>query len=167
MTKKLVIAGIATLVIFLVMRWQGQPLVTSVSPAGIVSFELANTLHEANAIIAAAGKANLQLNIIIDFLFILAYTSFLVFCCQALIKSYRLPDLKSLTATFMRLSIVAGVLDYIENSAMLVTLGGYGSDMSVIVTRWAAIIKFAIAAIVIVYILIAALVVLATTKKSY
>lgn len=165
MTKKLIIAGAATVLIFLVMRWQGAPLITPVSPAGIVSFELADTLNEANAIITAAGKANLQLNIIIDFLFILAYTSFLAFCCQALIKSYRLPDLKKLTATFMRLSILAGVLDFIENMAMLVTLNGHGSDMSVIVTRWAAIIKFAIAAIVIIYILIAALVVLATKNR--
>ncbi len=167
MLKKLVIAAVATVLIFLAMRWQGQPLITDQSPAGIVSFELAKTLEQATTIIAAAGKTNLQINIIIDFLFILAYTSFFVFCCRALIDSYRLPDLKNMSAVFLRLSIVAGFLDFIENVAMLVTLGGYGSDTSVLVTSWAAIIKFALAALIIVYILIAAFVVLTTSKKSY
>ena len=74
MTKKIVIAALATVVMIVVMRWMGIGLISNVSPLGIVSFELAPNFSTAKEIVNTVGQKPLQWNVGIDFLFILAYT---------------------------------------------------------------------------------------------
>jgi hypothetical protein len=166
MTKKIVIAALATVVMMVVMRFMGLGLVSSSSPLGVVNFELAKTFTNATDIINAVGKRPLQWNIGIDFLFIIAYSFFFFFCCWALMNNYRSSGLKTLGLIFLELSVLVGVLDLVENIAMLITLGGYGSDISVTVSRWAAIIKFSFVGLVVVYIIVASVLMYFISKKK-
>lgn len=166
MTKKIVIAALATVVMIVVMRWMGIGLISNVSPLGIVSFELAPNFSTAKEIVNTVGQKPLQWNVGIDFLFILAYTFFFFFCCKALMNSFRSSGLRTLGFIFLELSVLIGVLDFIENVAMLITLGGYGTDVSVSVSKWAAILKFSLLALVVVYILVASILVYLISKKK-
>lgn len=166
MTKKIVIAALATVVMIVVMRWMGIGLESKVSPLGIVSFELTNTFNEAKEIIQAVGQRPLQWNIAVDFLFLIAYSFFFFLCCKALMDNYRSSGLKTIGLIFLELSVLVGVLDLIENIAMLITLGGYGSDISVGVSHWAAIAKFSLVALVIVYIIVASVAMYIISKKK-
>lgn len=148
------------------MRWMGAGLESKVSPLGIVSFELTKSFSAAKEIIQVVGQRSLQWNIAIDFLFLIAYTFFFFFCCKAIMQQFRSSGLKTLGFIFLELSVLAGVLDLIENIAMLITLGGYGSDISVGVSYYTAITKFILIAILLVYILVASILVYLISKKK-
>lgn len=148
------------------MRWMGNGLESKVSPLGIVSFELTQKFDAAQEIIQVVGQRPLQWNIAVDFLFLIAYTFFFFFCCKAIMQQFRSSSLKTLGFIFLELSVLAGVLDLVENIAMLITLGGYGSDISVGVSYYTAIAKFTVVAIILVYILIASILVYFISKKK-
>ncbi len=167
MTKKLILSALLVLIMFFIMRWLGLGLKSEFSPAGIVSFELAKDYEKATQIMNAVSVAALTRNTIVDFFFIIAYTTFFFLCCKALMSHYRSLNLRKLGYFFMKLSIVGGVFDVIENTSMLITLDGNGNNITTSVSYWAAIIKFSVLAIVVVYILIAtiAIAVAAKVKK--
>ncbi len=160
------IAALATVVMIVVMRWMGIGLESKVSPLGIVNFELTNNFSEAKEIIQAVGQRPLQLNIAIDFLFLIAYSFFFFLCCKALMNNYRSTGLKTIGLIFLELSVLVGVLDLVENIAMLITLGGYGTNISVGFSYWAAIAKFGLLALVIVYIIVASITMYIISKKK-
>jgi hypothetical protein len=166
MRKKILIAALATVIMIVVMRWMSIGLESKHSPLGIVSFELAKDYHEAKDIIDEVGASKMQWNIGVDFLFIVAYTLFFSFCCKALMNNYRSSGLKTVGLVFLELSVLVGVLDLVENIAMLITLGGYGSDLSITITRWSAIIKFSLAAFVVFYIAVASVLMYFISKKK-
>ncbi|MBX2932055.1 MAG: hypothetical protein KF781_08930 [Chitinophagaceae bacterium] len=164
--KKIIIAGIVTVIMIIVLRYFSVGLVTDYSPMGIVSFELAKNMKDAYAIMAAVGIKPLQINIAVDFAFIIAYCLFLFLCCKALMSKYNTNTGKTIGLIFLELSVLVGVLDLVENIAMLITLGGYGSNISISISRWSAIIKFSLAALVILYILSMSLYFLLLSKKK-
>lgn len=166
MTKKIVIAAFATVVMIVVMRWMGNGLESKVSPLGIVSFELTKKFDAAQDIIQVVGQRPLQWNIAVDFLFLVAYTFFFFFCCKAIMQQFRSSGLKTVGFIFLELSVLTGVLDLVENIAMLITLGGYGSDISVGVSYYTAIAKFVVIAIILVYILVASILMQFISKKK-
>lgn len=148
------------------MRWMGNGLESKVSPLGIVSFELTQKFDAAQEIIQAVGQRPLQWNIAVDFLFLVAYTFFFFFCCKAIMQQFRSSGLKTLGFIFLELSVLAGVLDLVENIAMLITLGGYGSNISVGVSYYTAIAKFVAIIIILVYIIVASILVQFISKKK-
>ncbi len=160
------IAALATVVMIVVMRFMGVGLESKFSPLGIVSLELSKNFDQAKSMIDEVGVKPFQWNIGIDFLFIIAYMMFLFLCCKALMNNYRSSGLKTIGLIFLELSVLVAVLDLIENIAMLITLGGYGTNTSVTVSYWAAIAKFAVAALVVVYILIASILMFIISKKK-
>lgn len=166
MNKKILTTAIASVAMGVVMRFLSQNLISDYSPNGIVSFELAKEFADASAMIKAIGAKPFQINIAIDFIFILVYCLFLFFCCKAIMDSFQSNRLKKVGFLFLELSVLVGVLDMTENIAMLITLGGYGSNISVLVSRYAAIAKFSMAALVIVYILFSGLIILLNFKKK-
>jgi hypothetical protein len=166
MGKKILIAALATVIMIVVMRWMSIGLESRYSSLGIVSFELAKDYHEAEDIIHEVGASKLQWNIGVDFLFIVAYTLFFSFCCKALMNNYRSSGLKTVGLVFLELSVLVGVLDLVENIAMLITLGGYGSELSITITCWSAIIKFSLAAFVVFYIAVASVLMYFIFKKK-
>lgn len=166
MNKKILIAAIATIIMVFVMRWLSTDLVSDYSPNGIVSFELAKKYSDASAIMKAVGVKPFQLNIGIDFIFIVTYCLFLFFCCKAIMDKIKSNAFKKLALLFLEFSVLVGVLDMIENIAMLITLGGYGTNTSVTISYYAAILKFSLAAIVVIYIVVAFIILLITTNKK-
>lgn len=166
MNKKIVIAAIATVAMFFVMRWQGNSIKSTETPLGIVSFELASNFETAQKMMTTVGVKPMQFNTGIDFIFIIAYTSFFLLCCKALMDNYRSSGLKTIGLIFLELSVLVGVLDLVENIAMLITLGGYGSNLSVTISHWAAIIKFSVAAFVLLYIIVASILMYFISKKK-
>lgn len=160
------IAALATVVMIVVMRFMGVGLVSKFSPLGIVSLELSKNFDQAKSMIDEVGVKPFQWNIGIDFLFIIAYMMLLFLCCKALMNNYRSSGLKTIGLIFLELSVLVAVLDLIENIAMLITLGGYGTNTSVTVSYWAAIAKFVVAALVVVYIIIASILMFIISKKK-
>jgi hypothetical protein len=154
MNKKIAIALLVTIIIALILQWQGASLRTAVSEHGIVDYELARTKSAADTISNATGKTPLRINITIDFLFIVAYGLFFYLSCKALMNHFRSSGMKTLGFIFMELGVLAAVLDLCENIGMLITLSVHGSDISTGITHWVCIGKFAIAALVLAYIII-------------
>lgn len=148
------------------MAWLDADLKSSYSPNGVISFELAANFKSATAIIYAVGVKKLQWNTGVDFLFIIAYTTFFLLCCKSLMNNYRSSGLKTTGLIFLELSVLVGVLDLVENIAMLITLGGYGSNLSVTISHWSAVLKFSLAAFVIFYIVIASALMYFISKKK-
>lgn len=166
MIKKIVYTTLLTSILFLILRWQGAAINSVQYPLGIINFELITNFNEAKLMIALVGKQTLQLNITIDFIFIVSYSMFFFYCCKAIMQYCTTSLLKNIGFVFLEISVLVGVLDLIENIAMLITLGGYGSNTSVLITRLAALSKFALAAIIIGYIFIATLIIKIFVKKK-
>lgn len=148
------------------MRFMAVGLESKYSPLGIISFELAKNFDGAKDIMIEVGVAKLQWNTGVDFLFIVTYTLFFFFCCRALMNNYRSSGLKTIGLIFLELSVLVGVLDLVENISMLITLGGYGSKLSVTITRISAIAKFSLAAFVLFYIIVASLLMYIISQKE-
>ena len=79
---------------------------------------------------------------------------------------YQNSRFKTIGFIFLELCVLVGILDLIENIALLITLGGYGSDLSVLISKWAAICKFSLAALVVIYIITASIMVQIISKKK-
>jgi hypothetical protein len=166
MRKKILFSGILSMIVLLALRWQGAAFYSSQYPLGIIDFELMHNLKDAKMIIDIVGKRTMQLNVTIDFVFIICYSLFFFFCCKALMDQFHFRYLKTIGFIFLELSVLIGILDLIENIALLITLGGYGSDVSVLISKWAAICKFSLAALVVIYIITASVMVQIISKKK-
>jgi hypothetical protein len=166
MRKKILFSGILSMILLLALRWQGAAFYSSQYPMGIIDFELMNNFRDAKLMIDMVGKRTMQLNVTIDFVFIVCYSLFFFFCCKALMDQYQYSRYKIIGFVFLELSVLIGILDLIENIALLITLGGYGNDLSVIISKWAAIFKFSIAALVVIYIITASVLVQIISKKN-
>ncbi len=144
------LAAVAIL-LMVVLQVLGAPLKTDGAPApnGIISFELAGDLAAATSILQAWGSqgqvyAGLQLGL--DYLFIVAYATAIALgcavCAQALHdRGLRFAPLGIWLAWAL---FVAGLLDCIENYALIQLLLGSQDALMPLVARWCAIPKFAI-----------------------
>ena len=158
MNKKILLSALASVLFFFILKWQGGSLESKFSPIGIINFELAKTYNAAMEIAGQVGQTPLKINIAIDFLFLIAYSSFLFFSCTALTRHFRSRALKTMGFIFMELGVLVGVLDICENVTMYITLSKHGSNISAAVTYWVAVTKFGLAAIVLLYLIIAGIV---------
>jgi len=137
----------------------GAPLITPASPNGIVSFELARSLPAAEAMIqswSTEARMAAALSLGLDFVYIVIYTTALSLLC--ILASTRLQRMgrfgASLGSTIVWGLLVAGVLDAIENIALLRLLFG---DLSAIWvnTAWlCASGKFSLISLAMIYILL-------------
>lgn len=149
---------IATIIMMAVMRHVGSPLKSSTCYKSILSLEFAsdkktvqNVIHEWNTIKSANGKTlkeHALSGIWWDFLFILVYTGFFYNLFSSRILNNPIHHYAS------RLSLIAGVLDIIENLFMLLSLNGQISSIISFVTATAAFFKFVILAFLFVYFLL-------------
>ncbi len=166
MSKKIIISAIATIVMIVVMQWQGKELQSKYSPAGIMSLELAEKFQDATDIVDQIGKTPLRVNITLDFVFIIAYGCLFFFCCWALMNNYRSKGMKTMGFIFLELSVLTAVLDIVENITMLITIAGHGSEVAVLITKWVAYVKFGLAALTLVYIVTAFVLVQLLKRKQ-
>lgn len=148
-----------TLVFFIlftiVMRLQGKPLQTTVSPLGIVEMEFAYSAQKATTIKkewSSINKGNNSLlqvalyNTLIDFIYIASYGLFLIFFC---LRSAKILNNKKTMSVAAFLAFLAGAFDVLENFGMLYTLQKHILPIITTLTCISAIIKFSFLAVVV------------------
>ena len=131
---------------FLVMRWQGSSLVTPQSPKGIIDFEFAKTFEKFRQLQFFWNHETVLQNIYLDFLFILAYTWFLVTACKAVKNSK--------SNLFSGLSFSAAAFDVLENFLMILVWNEKFSPSVLQIVFYVAAIKFLLIVIVIGYLIL-------------
>lgn len=150
---------VVTIFIIVGMQLLGKPLITVTAPAGIISFEFAGDLATAQSIIASWGQDALVyagLNLGFDYLFMVSYALTIGLGC-ILISHRLLPKIYPLSVLGVVLawgSILAALLDALENYALIQLLLGSFKESWPLVARWCAGVKFFLVAIGISYILI-------------
>lgn len=154
-TTYLLLSLIGVVAIFLWMRNQGAPLKTIGTPAGILDLEFAWTQEKTESVMLAWNGITdvARMNIYIDFLFLIAYTAFLSLACK-FFAARTTGKWSAFGKRFSQAVILAGVFDVAENALMLTSLQGTPNNMTAMITATFAALKFAIAAVAILYILI-------------
>ncbi|MBI3941564.1 MAG: hypothetical protein HY326_01005 [Chloroflexi bacterium] len=151
------------LVLMVSLQAIGGPLITAVAPQGIVSFELAGDLPADQGMMASwgpTGRIHAGLSLGLDYLFIVAYVGAIGLGCVLVARGLaRRMAVASGAGTVLAWGLVgAGLLDMLENYALIRTLLGSQADVWPQVARWCAIPKFVIVAGGIGYVLIGAIV---------
>jgi hypothetical protein len=147
-----------TLLLFLLLRIQGKPLMDfSLSPFGIVSLEMAKSEHSTKEIISGWKEMNLlgtaKRNVVWDFLFIPFYSMLFYTLCGSI--SVRLTGTVSKLGILLAFSsLVAGLLDLLENFCLLLSLHSYYSSTISIITFVFASLKFFLLTLAILYVLL-------------
>jgi hypothetical protein len=147
------------------------PLVTRAAPMGIISFELAGDLGLARQMVDSwgpEGRVYAGLSLGLDYLFMVVYAMAIILGCMLVSKGLlkRLPLLAFLGAILAWGQIGAALLDALENYALILILLGTNEEIWALVARWAALPKFAIVFLGIVYILLGAIANLAIKPKT-
>jgi hypothetical protein len=165
MNKKLSVAAISTLIMIVIMRWQGSELVTSISPSAIVNLEFAKTKERLNELLINWDISVVKMNIWIDFLFIVSYVLFL--SLSSTLTALKWPEgfMRQIGFTFARVAFAAGILDIAENLLMLQSIGGNFTQVSLQLTYYCAAIKFTLAAMILLYLLISIPVIIRKSKS--
>ena len=87
----LIFSGILTIIIFFILRYFSNPLITNNAPNGIISYELAKDINQTIAIISSwdlNAKVNAGLSLGIDFLFLVVYAIFFASACYLIAQKY-------------------------------------------------------------------------------
>ena len=133
-----------TIILLVILQFLNQPLVNPISPSGMVSFELAGTTENAQAIIAS-WDPNAQLaaafGIGLDYLFLLTYG--LTLSLGILMASGKQGGKLEVAGIFISWGIlVASLLDAIENYALWRILVGVTAEIYPRVAAFSAKVKF-------------------------
>lgn len=130
--------------LFIALLVMNQPLKTASAPQGMLSFQLAGTAQQAQAILASWQPNNVSLaqaSLWVDFLFIAAYLAVLL----QLTRRFSLdrPGVREkIIAKWVRLLfIVAGTSDVIENIALLNNFNPPDNSLSVAASMF-SLLKF-------------------------
>jgi hypothetical protein len=154
MRQKLIVAAFACVLMMAALQWQGASLKRNISPRGIVELEMATQPRQVAILMEIWDKSVVKMNIWIDFLFIVTYVAFLALASEAVSSKWKNQSLKIIGLTLARVSVVVGVLDIGENLLMLQTIAGNFTVVSLQMTHYFATIKFTLAAVVLIYLLI-------------
>ena len=165
MKKKLLVATISFLLVFMAMRFQGAALKTAITPGGILNLEFANSPAKLIEVLNAWDLTITKQNIWLDFLFIPAYvllfSMLAAFCASKWYKGLFI----RIGAVMVRAAFVAGVLDIAENLLMLESIAGNYTPSSLWLTYYCAGIKFSILLLIGFYIIISIPVLLKINKS--
>lgn len=152
---------VLTLVLGGSLQILGGPLATAEAPSGLVSFEFAGTQENAQKILASWGwEGQVRAALIqgLDYLFIFAYAGCISLGCVLLSRSLS-QSAGTYAAVGMLLAwalIGAGLLDAIENLALIRILLDCQKEIWPALARWCAIPKFLIVAAGLGYLLLGA-----------
>ncbi len=160
--KSFLLAFGTTVIVFLLLRWQSAPLITSTTPTGILALEFCDSIPELNTILNVWNINTVVWAVIIDFLFIAGFGACFYYGSKLVFSKFS----NWVTRFMISFSFVAPLLDVIEDILMLVTLSGTHSTFILLLTKYVAIIKFAAAAIVVLYLLVSLLIIYGIPKKT-
>ena len=160
--RAFVVLFIVTIALMLAEQITGAPLKTDAAPSGIVSFELAGTLARAQKMVESwgpVGRIYAGLNLGLDFLFLVAYPLCIGLGCVMVARAFsaRLAFLSPVGVVLAWGQLLAGLLDSIENCALIQLLLGSQNASLPVVAQWCAIPKFLIVGLGILYVLLGAL----------
>jgi hypothetical protein len=138
----LVITSLVTSAMMLV----GRPLAGGASPGGIISFELARSTSESQAIMEAwgeKGRIRAAFSLGLDFLFIFAYATTISLGCVMAASAFGGHKWLALAGVALAWGqAAAAALDGIENTALMVMLLDSASESLRVTAYWSAWIKF-------------------------
>lgn len=154
MKKKLLIAAISFLLIFIAMRFQGASLKTAITPGGILNLEFANSPAKLIEALNTWDLTVAKQNIWIDFLFIPSYVLLISMLAAFCASKWENTLLIRIGSLLTKAAFVAGVLDIAENLLMLESIAGNYTPSSLWLTYYCAGIKFLIVSIAVLYIII-------------
>ncbi len=147
-----------TLLLFLLLRLQAKPLMDNpVSPFGILELELAKKVSNTQEIVSVWKQMNLlgtaRRNVMLDFLFIPFYSLLFYTLCGSI--SVRLSGGVSKLGILLAFSsLIAGLLDVLENFCMLLSLYSHYSDAISFLTFIFASLKFFLLGLALIYVLL-------------
>lgn len=129
------------------MKATGIPLETGLSPNGIVDFEFAWTVENAQAIMEAwelkhpsNGKSYAAYNMGLDALFLVVYSHAIGLGC--LLVGKNLPSWEKVSKVFATLMIVAALFDVAENFGLIQLILGSEDEFYPRLSYYCAIPKF-------------------------
>lgn len=148
-----------TLLVMVGLILLGRPLETDIAPYGIVSFELAGNLSAARDITQSwgeTGRVYAGLNLGLDYLYIVAYSSCIGLGCVlvARAQSQQNKQFANIGVIIAWGQLVAGLIDAMENYALIQILLGAETNILAVGARVCALLKFVIIAIGVAYVLI-------------
>src|SRR5215213_9640845 len=146
MKRNLPISFLFLVTMFIVMRWQGTGLITPQSPKGVLDLEFAKTPERFHQLQLFWNHKKVLQNIYLDFLFIVAYTWFLITACKAA------DNTKS--NLFSGFAISAGAFNVLENFLMILVWNGRFEPSLLQIVYYASAIKFLLAGIVVGYLIL-------------
>ena len=155
----LIFSGIFSAILFIILGYFNIMLKTDTAPDGIISFELAKSLEQSQAMLASwdtNAKINAGLSLGIDFLFLFVYGIFFALACFSVAKKFkdRINWFYKLGIYLACLQFVAALFDAIENIALIKLLLGSNSSLFPSIAFYFASIKFVVIGIGIIYIII-------------
>ena len=136
------------------MRWEGAPLKTPTTPRAILDLEFADNAHRLNEVLSVWSLTVVKGNIWLDFLFIVSYVLFLSIAAEYCAMKWPAGSGRQLGLFMARAAYIAGVLDISENLLMLQSVAGHYSSQSLQLTYYCAAIKFVLAGLILLYILL-------------
>jgi hypothetical protein len=146
MKRNLLISFLLLVIMIVVMRWQGSSLITPQSPKGIIDLEFAKTPERFHQLQLFWNYQAVLQNIYLDFLFIIAYTWFLMTACKA-VNNNR-------SQVFSGLALSAGAFDVLENFLMILVWNGRFEPSVLAIVYYVAAIKFLLAGTVVGYLIL-------------
>jgi hypothetical protein len=172
-SRKIMFWTFAALAVLTMVALQllGGPLKTNASPAGIVSFELAGSSENIERILASwdpSARVFAGLNLGLDFLFIDAYVGVIGLGCVLVGSAFgrRVRWLGAAGGAIAWAVVLAGVLDCVENYALIRLLLGSREALLPTVARWCAVPKFLIVLAGLLYIALGAALSLLATRRD-
>ncbi len=154
MMKIAVVLALGMTILFNVFS---SPLNTAAAPAGIVSFEFARTLENAQVMITSWGEPGrlvAAFGLGLDFLYPLVYASAISLACVWAVERIR-PSASPMVRVGILLAWgvwLAALLDYIENIALIQLLLGATAEFWPLLAFICATIKFVLIIIGILYV---------------
>lgn len=146
-----------TIALMFALRVIDRPLQTPVAPQGIVSFELAGRLDNAQAILESwgpGGRVYAGLSLGLDYLYLFAYAGAIGLGCMVVVHSLgkRTGPTPPLLGIMMAWALlVAGLLDAVENYALIKLLLGSVEPFWPPLAQGCALVKFALVALGLLY----------------
>lgn len=162
---------IITLIVMAGMLVTGAPLKSEASPMGITSFEYAGELAVAHAMIKSwgpQGQLYVGLNMGLDFLFLVVYPLTIGLGCVLL--SRRLSGgagfVGSLGVVLAWGQLLAGLLDVVEDYALIQVLLGTENELWPALAAWCATPKFLLVALGLLYLIIGGIAAVVLPRKA-
>lgn len=149
---------LVSLLLTIVVAWlMTAPLMTEHAPFGIVSLELARFPEVARRVIdswTVEQQAQAAAGVRLDFLWLICYSTSLSLACVWAAGIQRCSDFLVKIGYFLAwLLWLAALLDAVENVALLQMLGGDTAPLWPALSYWAALLKFDIVILGLLYVL--------------